>query len=134
MSKAILLNRRSFAALGGASLVSGCLASPDMLIGAAMGGAGNDADFGQLIKSLHAALDKVADQTEKLFLVQASYAEVFGLKKQAASLKGQAIAIKRDGRTGVNFRKGVQLRLQIYVLFAQYARTGNKLLKLNFVM
>ena len=106
MSKATLLNRRSFAVLGGASLLSGCLASPDMLTGALTGGAGKDADFGQLIKSLHAALDKVADQTEKLFLVQASYAEVFGLKKRAASLKGQAIAIKRDGRTGVNFRKG----------------------------
>ena len=66
MSETTLLNRRSFAVLGGMSLLSGCMASPDMLVGAATGGAGKDADFGQLIKSLHAALDKVAEKTKKL--------------------------------------------------------------------
>lgn len=105
MSEIRLLNRRSFVAMGGATFIAGCQASPDML-GAAIGGAGKEADFGQLVKALHAALDKVADQTEKLFEIQASYAQVFGLKKRAAALEGQAIAIKRDGRTGINFRKG----------------------------
>ena len=47
MSETTLLNRRSFAVLGGMSLLSGCMASPDMLVGAATGGAGKDADFGQ---------------------------------------------------------------------------------------
>ena len=107
MSDNQLLNRRSFVALGGATFIAGCSGgvSPDML-GAAAGGAGKDADFGELVKALHLALDKVADQTEKLFTIQASYAEVFGLKKRAAALEGQAIAIRRDGRTGINFRKG----------------------------
>lgn len=105
MSEIRLLNRRSFVAMGGATFIAGCQASPEML-GAALGGAGKEADFGQLVKALHAALDKVADQTEKLFEIQASYAEVFGLKKRAAALEGQAKAIQRDGRTGINFRKG----------------------------
>ena len=105
MSRTNLINRRSFVLLGSASTLAGCMAGPEMF-GAAVGGAGNDANFGDLIKSLHAALDKVADQTEKLFEIQASYAEVFGLKKRAAALKGEAEAIKRDGRTGVDFSKG----------------------------
>jgi len=107
MSDLHLLSRRSFVAIGGATFVAGCGGglSPDML-GAAAGGAGKEANFGDLVKALHAALDKVADQTEKLFEIQASYATVFGLKKRAAALEGQAKAIKRDGRTGINFRKG----------------------------
>ena len=107
MSDVRFLNRRSFVALGGATFIAGCGGglSPDMM-GAALGGAGKEANFGDLVKALHAALDKVADQTETLFEIQASYAKVFGLKERAAALEGQAIAIKRDGRTGINFRKG----------------------------
>jgi hypothetical protein len=110
MSDVRFLNRRSFVALGGATFIAGCGGaglSPD-LMGAAMGGAGKEANFGDLVKALHAALDKVADQTETLFEIQASYAKVFGLKERAAALEGQAIAIKRDGRTGINFRKGAK--------------------------
>ena len=101
-------NRRAFIAMGGASALSACQMSGDMM-GAAMGGAGSNADFGQLVKALHAALDKVADQTEKLFEIQASYADVFGLKKQAAQMRGEANAIKASGRTGVNFRQAEKL-------------------------
>ena len=101
-------NRRTFMVLGGASALSACQMSGDMM-GAALGGAGSDADFGQLVKSLHAALDKVADQTEKLFEIQADYAEVFGLKKQAAKMRGEARAIKASGRTGIKFRQAEKL-------------------------
>lgn len=105
MTEISLFNRRAFVAVSGSALLAGCQMSPDMM-GAALGGAGKDADFGSLVKALHAALDKVADQTEKLFEIQASYANVFGLKKRAAALQGEAQAIRRDGRTGINFRKG----------------------------
>ena len=101
-------NRRAFIAMGGASALSACQMSGDMM-GAAMGGAGSNADFGQLVKALHAALDKVADQTEKLFEIQASYADVFGLKKQAAQMRGEAKAIRASGRTGVKFRQAEKL-------------------------
>lgn len=103
-----IFNRRLFLALGGATIVSGCQMSGDV-IGAAMGGAGEEADFGQLVKALHAALDKVADETEKLFEIQASYADVFGLKKQAAEMRGQAKAVKENGRTGIKFRDAEKL-------------------------
>jgi len=68
MSDLHLLSRRSFVAIGGATFVAGCGGglSPDML-GAAVGGAGKEANFRDLVKALHAAFDKVADQTEKLF-------------------------------------------------------------------
>lgn len=101
-------NRRTFMVLGGASALSACQMSGDMM-GAALGGSGSNADFGALVKSLHAALDKVADQTEKLFEIQADYADVFGLKKQAARMRGEARAIKTSGRTGVNFRQAAKL-------------------------
>lgn len=101
-------NRRTFMVLGGASALSACQMSGDMM-GAALGGAGSDADFGQLVKALHAALDKVADQTEKLFEIQADYADVFGLKKQAAKMRGEAKAIKANGRTGIKFRQAEKL-------------------------
>lgn len=104
MSETRLLNRRSFVAMGGATFIAGCQASPEML-GAAMGGAGKEADFGELVKALHAALDKVADQTKELFLIQASYAEVFGLKKQAAEFKGDAEAIRQNGRSSAKFKQ-----------------------------
>jgi len=102
------LNRRTFMVFGGASALSACQMSGDMM-GAALSGAGSDADFGQLVKALHAALDKVADQTEKLFEIQASYADVFGLKKQAAQMRGEANAVKADGRTGIKFRQAEKL-------------------------
>ena len=96
------MSRRSLLTFGGTSLLlAGCQVSPDM-IGALAGGSGKDADWGSLIKSFHAALDKVADQTEELIKVQLSYAEVFGLKKRAAYWKGQAIAAK-NGRSGLKF-------------------------------
>ena len=101
-------NRRAFIAMGGASALSACQMSGDMM-GAAMGGAGSNADFGQLVKALHAALDKVADQTEKLFEIQASYADVFGLKKQAAQMRAEAKQIKANGRVGVQFRQAEKL-------------------------
>lgn len=101
-------NRRAFIAMGGASALSACQMSGDMM-GAAMGGAGSNADFGQLVKALHAALDKVADQTEKLFEIQASYADVFGLKKQAAQMRAEAKQIKANGRVGVQYRQAEKL-------------------------
>jgi hypothetical protein len=90
-----LMNRRGLMFLGtSAVLLSGCQMAVPGMTGALTGGAGKEADWGSLIKSLHAALDKVADQTEELLNIQASYLDAVGEKDKAAVLKGKAIAMK----------------------------------------
>ena len=97
----VQMNRRMLLTMGGgAFFLAGCQAAAPGMMGAMMGGSGKDADWGSLIKSLHAALDKIADQTEELISIQASYAEVFKLKDNAAKWKGKAIAAK-NGRSGI---------------------------------
>ena len=90
-----LMNRRGLMFLGtSAVLLSGCQMAAPGMVGALTGGAGKEADWGSLIKSLHVALDKIADQTYELLDVQGNYLLAIGEKKKAALLKGKAIAMK----------------------------------------
>ena len=88
---------------GGAMLLSGCV-SPDMM-GAAVGGAGKEANWAALIKEARDAIDLVANQALKLEVIQREYATVLELKDLAAQIQLSINNKKTGNVNNVSFIK-----------------------------
>lgn len=86
---------------GAAGIVSACQFNPEMM-GAALGGAGAEANWLELGKELDSGLSLMAGQTDKLLEIQADYAGVMDLKNLEAKLRAEVVNLRRGDTFGAS--------------------------------
>jgi len=107
MSKGNLLvpSRRRILHFGmagvGTTFLAGC-AGMGGLASTLTGGGGEKVDWTSLGREFAANLKKIADQTDRLLLIQEMYAESMGLKDLAKKLKAEAANLKKGDAFGAS--------------------------------